>query len=54
VILGGDGSILGGSVARSDLSDEQVAALETLAAVRLPAEPEPEPEAIEPEPDAGG
>jgi hypothetical protein len=46
VILG-DGSIMGGSVALSDLSNEQLAALETLAAVRLPADPSPEPEAID-------
>jgi hypothetical protein len=41
VIIGGDGSFggLGGSaVSLSDLSDEQLAALESLAALRLPAD----------------
>jgi hypothetical protein len=41
IIGGGDGSLMGGgAVALSDLSDEQLAALKTLSAVRLPAEPE--------------
>jgi hypothetical protein len=51
VIVGSDGSFggLGGAwVALSDLSDEQLAALEALASVSLPAE---EPEAVEPGPD---
>jgi hypothetical protein len=51
VILGGDGSfggLGGGAVALSDLSDEQLAALEALASVSLPAE---EPAAVEPDPD---
>ena len=50
VILGSDGSLGGlgsGSVSLSDLSDEQLAALESLASLRLPAE---EPEvAVEPD-----
>jgi len=44
VIIGGDGSfggLGGGSVSLSDLSDEQLAALESLASLRLQAE-EPE------------
>jgi hypothetical protein len=47
VILGSDGSfggLGGGSVSLSDLSDEQLAALEALASVSLPAGPEPEAE----------
>jgi hypothetical protein len=51
VIIGGDGTFggLGGAaVALSDLSDEQLAALEALASVSLPVE---EPAPVEPEPD---
>ena len=51
VIIGGDGSfggLGGGSVSLSDLSDEQLAALESLASLRLPVE---EPEVLV-EPDA--
>jgi len=48
VILGSDGSYMGGgSIALSDLSDEHLAALEALASVRLPADPEPEAGTIE-------
>jgi hypothetical protein len=53
VIIGGDGSfggLGGGSVSLSDLSDEQLAALEALASVSLPVE---EPEAVEVEEPAG-
>jgi hypothetical protein len=42
VIVGSDGSfggLGGGAVSLSDLTDEQFAALEQLAALRLPAEP---------------
>jgi hypothetical protein len=45
VIVGGLG---GAAVSLSDLSDEQLAALESLASLRLPAE-DPE-DALEPEP----
>jgi hypothetical protein len=39
IVVGGDGSPgIGGSVALSDLSDEQLAALEALAALRLPVD----------------
>jgi hypothetical protein len=39
VILGEDGGLgIGGSISLSDLSDEQLAALESLASLRLPAE----------------
>ena len=51
VIIGGDGSFsgLGGAaVSLSDLSDEQLPALESLASLRLPAD-EPE-DAVEPDP----
>jgi hypothetical protein len=44
VIIGGDGTfggLGGGAVSLSDLSDEQLAALESLASLRFPAE-EPE------------
>jgi len=51
VIIGGDGSfggLGGGSVSLSDLSDEQLAALEQLASLRLPAD---EPQVVEPDPE---
>jgi len=51
VIIGGDGSfggLGGGAVSLSDLSDEQLVALESPASLRLPAE---EPEVVV-EPDA--
>jgi hypothetical protein len=39
VIIGGDGNLgIGGSISLSDLSDEQLVALEQLAALRLPAD----------------
>jgi len=39
IVVGGNGGLgIGGSVSLSDLSDEQLAALEALAALRLPAD----------------